>query len=327
MIKSKDISIVVQGPIYETTDETINNLREFFPDAEIIVSTWEGSDYKNDKADIITESKDPGGHPLWDEPVILNACNRQIVSTVAGLNKATRKYAMKIRSDMYFKHTNFLRHWGKYNKRCDKYKILDDRILISTSFAPNPRRGEAKPFHPSDWFFFGLTSDLIKVFDSPLCPEPETSRYFETHKRPRVRYDFWYPAYCQYSAEQYIWVAFCKRFIPDLNFEHCFDIEKGNIDKSELVFANNTVMLNSIDIGYDSYKRINHHDTCDLAFMYSHHEWLKLYQKYCDKFAFIPLVDREKIRRVMLAFKYKRQIKFNIRALFNYIPKKTVEWE
>ncbi len=316
MIKTSDISVIIQGPIYDgITDKTVANIRQKFPGAEIIVSTWAGSNYKNPDADKIVESNDPGGWPLYDDPKILNASNRQIVSTMAGLCHATRKYALKIRSDMFFHNTNFLKFWDKFPTRCDKNKILTRRILLSTSFAPNPRR-EPKPFHPSDWFFFGLTTDLVTVFDSPLCPEPETSRYFETHPRPRVKFDSWIPALTRYAAEQYIWVAFLRRFI-DLDFEHCFDIAHGNIELSEQIFANNSVLLDAVQIGYDSYKHENLLTHFDLAFMYSHYEWLKLYKRYCDKKYRLPLFDREKIRRTYWAYKRGRRRGYNIKSLFN----------
>lgn len=316
MIATKDISVIIQGPIYaDITDKTVANIRDMFPDSQIIVSTWAGSNYKNQNADIVVESDDPGGFPLYDNPKILNASNRQIVSTMAGLRQATRLYSLKIRTDMFFKNTNFLKYWDRYPVRSNEYKILKHRILLSTSFAPNPHR-EPKPFHPSDWFFFGLTEDLVTVFDSPLCPEPETARYFETHPRPIVKYDSWIPALTQYPAEQYIWVAFLRRFI-DMKFQHCFDIENGNIEKSEQIFANNTVLLDAVKIGYDSYKHKNLHTDFEIVFMYTHHEWRRMYKRYCDKSFWVFPMDIEKIRRLYHALRNKRPYKYHLMSLFN----------
>ena len=310
MINSKDISVVIQGPVYPgITSKTVANVMEKFPGAQVIVSTWAGTDVSElpNGIDVIF-NEDPGGYPLYDNPKILNASNRQIVSTMGGLKKANRKYTLKMRSDMFFEHTGFLKYWDKYQKYGKNYKFLEHRIITSTSFAPNPRR-EPKPYHPSDWFFFGLTSDLIDVFDSPLCPEPETSRYFETHKRPIVRYDSWVPALCQYSAEQYIWVAFIRRHI-DLDFNHCFDIERGNLERSEEIFANNVIMLDVREIGYGSYKHKNIKSGFDLTFMYSHYEWLKLYKQYCDKHVRLPIIDFEKVRRLIFSIKQRKHRKY-----------------
>lgn len=321
-INFKNISVVIQGPIYEgITCKTINNIKEKFPEAEIIVSTWENSNLKELDTDdiIVITNKDPGGYPIYDNPQILNASNRQIVSTLSGLKRASKKYALKIRTDMYFENTNFLEYWGKFPKRLNEYKILKERVLLSTSFAPNPRR-EPKPYHPSDWFFFGLREDLLDIFNSPLCSEPSTSRYFETHTRPIPLHDSWVPALVQYTAEQYIWIAFLKRFIS-MDFEHCFDVEKGNVEKSEQIFANNTVLIDAINIKYNSYKHALLHSEFDLAYMYTHYEWLTLYKKYCDSKYQLPVFDIEKLRRVYLAICKKRKIVDNLKSLFNITDK------
>lgn len=327
MIKSSEISVVIQGPVYPgITVKAVQNIMEKLPDAQIIVSTWNGTDVSElpDNIDLVF-NQDPGGIPFYDNPIILNASNRQIVSTVAGARKAKRKYTIKMRSDMFFENLNFLKYWDKYPERSDKYRFLEHRIITSTSFAPNPHR-EPKPYHPSDWFFFGLTNDIIDVFDSVLCPEPETSRYFESHKRPIVKYDSWIPALTQYATEQYIWVAFIRRHM-NLDFNHCFDIDRGNIERSEAIFANNVIMLDVKNIGYGSFKHKNIKNGFDLTFMYSHNEWLRLYKKYCNAKIFIPIVDLEKIRRLIFAIKNKKHIKYSIWSLFGRIFPNQLKYE
>ena len=65
MIKDREISIVLQGPIYkDITSCVCKRMRDIFPEAEIIVSTWEGSDTSGLIYDILLENKDPGGTPL-----------------------------------------------------------------------------------------------------------------------------------------------------------------------------------------------------------------------------------------------------------------------
>ena len=46
-IKSEEISVIVQGPIHKKrTKKTLQSIRTNLPNAEIILSTWEGSDVK-----------------------------------------------------------------------------------------------------------------------------------------------------------------------------------------------------------------------------------------------------------------------------------------
>ena len=188
-------------------------------------------------------------------------------------------------------------------------------IIISTSFTPNPRR-EPKPFHPSDWFYFGLREDLLRIFEVPLCPEPETSRYFETRIRPRPKMDSWVPALCRYTSEQYIWIAFLKNYI-EFNFDHCFDIGNGNIELSERLFANNVIMLEAHDIAYTSLKHKNLRQRFDLSLMYSHQEWFALYARYCEGRNLRFWFDWEKIKRLALCIYHPRMIIRNIAAILN----------
>jgi hypothetical protein len=316
MISSKEISVVIQGPLYnEITPEVIRRVRYILPEAEIIYSTWNGTNYASNLIDAYVESVDPGGMPIFDNPKILHAANRQIISTLAGLNLSTRKYALKIRSDLYLESINFLEEYSKFPLRSSKYRILSERIIVSTSFTPNPRR-EPKPFHPSDWFYFGLKDDLLRIFDIPLCVEPETSRYFESRKRPRPTLDSWVPALCRYTAEQYIWVAFLKKFI-DLKFEHCFDICDGNIELSEIIFANNVIMLEAHKIRYKSLKHKDLRKSFDLSLMYTHNEWHNLYIKHCGDKKYRRIFDAEKILRLLLCYYHPKMIYRNVVALLN----------
>ena len=314
MISTSEISVIIQGPIYEKfIDSVVADARKVFPDSEIILSTCEGFNYSSNLLDKIIESKDPGGYPIYDDPVVYNASNRQLVSTLAGLKLATRQYALKMRSDMYFENTNFLDYMYKFPKRTDDYKILKERVILSTRYAPNPK-WVPLPFHPSDWFFFGLKEDLLKIFESPLCEEPATSRYFQYHSRPNLKYDTWLPVYSQYRPEQYIWYMFIKRY-TDIVCEHSFDISHNNIEKSEQIFANNAILLDANKIRYNSYKFNNLHTDFDLTFMYTHGEWLKMYKKYCDKNYSLPIIDQEKLRRLYLAFRRNSKIINNIKRL------------
>ena len=86
MIKTEDISVVVQGAINkEETPKCLKSIRKFLPEAEIILSTWEGSDISaiDGLYDVLLLNKDPGcGYYYKNESGIKsNNLNRQLVST------------------------------------------------------------------------------------------------------------------------------------------------------------------------------------------------------------------------------------------------------
>ena len=57
----KNISVVVQGPILPfQTAICLKSIRKFLPKAEIILSTWEGSNINDLDYDVLVLNKDPG---------------------------------------------------------------------------------------------------------------------------------------------------------------------------------------------------------------------------------------------------------------------------
>ena len=57
-----DISVVVQGAIdKKLTPICLKSIRKYLPGAEIILSTWEGSDVENLDFDTIVLNHDPYG--------------------------------------------------------------------------------------------------------------------------------------------------------------------------------------------------------------------------------------------------------------------------
>ena len=56
MINSIDISVVVQGAIdKENTPKCLKSIREFLPNAKIILSTWKNSNVENLDYDMLVE--------------------------------------------------------------------------------------------------------------------------------------------------------------------------------------------------------------------------------------------------------------------------------
>ena len=92
-IQSSEISVVVQGAIDQNnTPLCITSIRKYLPKAEIILSTWEGSDTENLDYDILVLNKDPGGYRDICTKFV-NNLNRQLVSTSNGIKKASKNIA------------------------------------------------------------------------------------------------------------------------------------------------------------------------------------------------------------------------------------------
>jgi hypothetical protein len=298
MINAREITVVVQGPItgkpgeafeQRLTARCLQSVREHLPEAEIVLSTWRGSDVGDLSFDVLVESDDPGAgiYGMSDDgrPVYHNA-NRQITSTRAGLKAATRTYAMKLRSDMLLGGTGFLDYFGKYRARCDAWRVLRERVIASTVYARNPHRRCAYPFHPSDWFHFGLREDVLDIWDIPHSPEPETSRWYDTRPKPPGD-DTEYPTQtvARYFIEQWIWTSFLRKH-GELRFDHRTDRANNAVGISELTIANNLVLAEpeQLQIEFVKYSVT----ALDWATLYTHGEWLRLYKRYCDPTLICP---------------------------------------
>jgi len=157
---SKEISIVIQGPIYcyVKTQNLIDALRKNFPRSQIIISTWKtGKKLKIKGIDDYISSKMPNQILLEHSPGAQNV-QRQIVSTLKGLQKAKRTYCLKVRTDMILFRKPVL-----YIEK-NKGEQFKGKILIPTEYTRDENLVANYRFHFSDILQFGFTSDLYKIW-------------------------------------------------------------------------------------------------------------------------------------------------------------------
>jgi hypothetical protein len=295
--RPEEIAVVVQGPVaggpadaYEArhTLRALESVRRHLPGAEIILSTWAGSDVSGLPFDRLVESDDPGTFRCDSDSrpgfqAFYNA-NRQIVSSRNGLREAARPYAMKLRSDMVLSGTGFLRFFGRYPVRAAEWRVLEERVVTADWFSRSVRRRVAYPFHPSDWFHFGLRGDVLRLWDIPLADE-EMVRWYDHHPRPEGDGDWWLTH--RYTVEQHNWLAFLRGHGP-VPFAHKTDAGPEARRLSELTIANNLVVaeVEALNIEFLKYPMQLAH----WAALYTHGEWQRLYRDCCDP-AFRPAPD------------------------------------
>jgi hypothetical protein len=191
-----DFSIVVQGPILSSpeakgsrdiTIRCVASIRRFFPGAEIILSTWEGADTDGLDYDVLVKSADPGAIVFSEtmDPPVYNNMNRQIVSSRAGLEKASRPFAVKFRGDLFFVSDELLRNADGLREPLTR-GLFRSRVIISPYLTINPRQFPI-PFHFSDIVQVGRTDDLRDFWSIPPAPEPEFTRWHANRKSSLFR--------------------------------------------------------------------------------------------------------------------------------------------
>jgi hypothetical protein len=167
---NRNLSIVVQGPVQRhtascgdpSTDAVLASVRRHFPGAQIVLSTWIGSETKGLDFDDLVQSNDPGS---LNHPSALRPCNlnRMVTSTKAGLAAATRPLCIKTRTDVSFRSEALAQ---KRLQPAARFLSFDRRIWIG-SIATRDIVTFFTPYHPSDIVHFGTTADLRQLWDAP----------------------------------------------------------------------------------------------------------------------------------------------------------------
>jgi hypothetical protein len=293
MINDKYISVVVQGPVDEggLASRCLESVRKYLPNAEVILSTWEGSNLSNLEYDKLVLNCDPGAADCGNKP---NNMNRMILSTKSGFAKASRKYMLKLRSDLEIIGTGFLNEFKRASKfkRISKFKLFKKRILSYQMFSlkfQNRHEGKIhfRPFHMSDWCYFGLKDDLQKLYCAAhIVKEPQFSVYYQDvmgggDEIQKLRI----PRHWKMSPEQYVTSSCAKNFFTQIKFDNMMDTTQENIAASELFIVNNFRILDRFQFAiinnkeqfkdYDITKnRVNRNG------YYSEAMWNRDYNKY-----------------------------------------------
>lgn len=283
-IDTQDISVVVQGAIDKiNTPLCLSSIRKILPGAEIILSTWEGSDVDDLDYDIIIFNKDPGKDPGFKQRTL--NFGRQIYSTVNGIKKSSKKYVLKTRSDIVFNDNNFIKYFDKFNKYEDKYKVFKSRIIIPSYHTRSS--DSIYLFHPSDWCHFGYREDVLNLFDIDL-PNIRNNTYLKNHhpaKSKNLLVDqFSNYVYTKYYGEQYIFVSCLLKNNKSISFKDYTDITIKSKNLSDHFIINNFVVLDynkNFNITFKKYI-IKKEDITNQHKILNHYDYLLLYKKFCD---------------------------------------------
>lgn len=251
-MNGSSISVVLQGPVtpvgagnqFDTTSN-IENIRKVLPGCEIILATWENSDLRNIEVDKLIVLDDPGAVLFEVGSNKPNNINRMLISSRAGVEAATRDHILKIRTDLMPTSTEFLKVWSRLAVKPKRRGIFSRQLLAypvySLLFEGVGQRRMPKPFHVSDWAFFGLAEDVRKLFDVPTVKEPDYSDFFIGNEGeafdtiPAIKW--------QYSPEQYLFFTAWSKVYSDVPFGHKRDYNSRNIQESTIAVFQNFIFI------------------------------------------------------------------------------------
>ena len=275
-VTDDNLSVVVQGSISAFTRQTLKSVRRILPRAELILSTWEGMVTDGLDFDKLVLSRDPGSNGLIRRypHEQANNTNRIIVSSYQGVHSATRRYCLKMRSDMRLESDAFLACYNKYSKFISPQSPFARRVMVEGLSTE-----EMLVFAVSDWYFMGLTADIEKLFSVPPYEE-ETTPYFESEEH-RQEKKYLEDTVCRYIPAQYVIYQFLKKNIkPMPEWENGF---AQNPDHEELYRQFISGSLLCVDFptsGIVLPKARNRNNPSNNAFAYSLRKWLNLCERY-----------------------------------------------
>jgi hypothetical protein len=180
-----DISVVIQGPLRRElaplrgVRACVDSIRKCLPGAEIIVSTWKYEDTSDLDGCICVRLNEP---PAFKDVSGREVnTNRQIVSTMSGIEAATRPYVLKFRAD-HLLDDAIITRIENYPDDIDPHdRLFTQPITLTNLFIRNPAKIPLL-FHISDLVQFGTKIDMLDFWGQPIISRdvhflPETSRH------------------------------------------------------------------------------------------------------------------------------------------------------
>lgn len=253
-IDSKDISIIVQGQLFKSennsTLDVLQSIQKYYPNAEVILSTWVGSEISpqyQSLCDQIVLSDDPGDGTYGKPPLNIN---RQIVSSKTGIDKATRTYAIKTRTDLIFTSDSLASFMALKLKRTPEFSLGFGHICVADFSTRSHISGLKVPFWVCDFVYAGRKEDVTKIFDVNLYTKNDFE-YYLTHPKPDYMYR--QSDVFQYTPETYFAYNYLKQG-RDIPFENSYDNNSIAMKLYNNLFINNFIVLGEKQLGITSLK-------------------------------------------------------------------------
>ncbi|WP_213133148.1 WavE lipopolysaccharide synthesis family protein [Citrobacter sp. FP75] len=285
------LSIIFQGPTRESgiisadAWKCIKRTRTLFPKAELIVSTWYDSPESDRQlqehlAEIqgqLVLSDDPGPLRVQHEGYehLINV-NRLRVSASQGLAKASRPYAIKLRTDTWLYSRRLIgmlkrhvQHSDALN-RDERFTVFRSRVINANFFARDARGSLPYLFHPGDILLAGRTEDVRAYFAAP----PATEDLFSPCAIPGI-WCAW-----RFVAEQYFWVNAIIQQHGQCAFAGNTHRSAELVALSEQYYLANFLPYSFRQLGLRWPKYWQRYPLRGLFSVYTQRRWFQLYWRY-----------------------------------------------
>jgi hypothetical protein len=168
-----DTAIIMQGQVIKKDNFTLNTVliyKKRYPNALIIVSTWE----EHESKELIEFAENNDFVILFNIKPLnsgISNINLQIISTKNGIEFAKSrgvKYCVKTRTDQRIYKKDFLNFLNSTRTFFNNNKILADYGLNDRIIITSLNTYKFRLYGPSDMFMYGHIDDIFKYWDVEL---------------------------------------------------------------------------------------------------------------------------------------------------------------
>lgn len=284
-LRSEEVTVLFHGPVRSETLKAIQRCRKFLPEAEIVFSTWIGQNVASLPVDKCIFSEEPQAYIQHKSSGTLNNLNRQIRSIKKGLEHVTRKYTLRMRSDLLLDNTFFFNLWNRYPKKVADYSIFKKKLIVGTLFSRIKYKGRYTPFHISDWYCFGLTEDVKKYYSAvEEVMEPQFTQYF-LNKRKKSPFG---STTFRFAPEQYITYSAWEKYKALCTMNDASDITKDIVQCSRCFIVSNFIVCSYLESGMRLEKYQQSKDERQIG-----KEWFSLYSPYIYQYEYKNWCDSD----------------------------------
>ena len=249
-VHPRDVSVVVQGPVAPETPAVLASVRAVLPEAELVLSTWEGTTTQGLDVDVLLHNADPGSSAYWPGNDRKVNTNRMIRSTRAGVEAATRPWVLKLRQDTPVVGTAFLEWADHPAPRTDDMRVFGHRVLTTSIATRGAGRMPHFLFHPSDCVHFGRADDVRHMWAADEVDEVANATYWTkgpgaaTGHAPNPGS----PGPALWN-EQALWLSALRRAGHDVTYPYYGYTSEGLARRSDLSLVNNFLVLEPWQLG------------------------------------------------------------------------------
>jgi len=282
----ESVTFCIQGAVAfdsvgrNLTRNLIESILLHFPNSPVIFSTWESENVEFAFGVKLVTSKDPSSEIRFLGSKEKNNINRQIVSTLAGLNEVKTDLVVKLRSDLIVDNDRLGKLIQKIPKTLNHpLTIFSNYVIVLDRLTFSPAKKDNFTLHVTDMLQAGRTSDIIKIWNIQTMTLEQEVFYQSSTPEQLALVGNHLP---EFRAEQYFWNELIKKELG-FGIQSSLDRILPNNIRVEELFQFNIVPMRfptiGISIQKETYEWSKEDSWISSIYAFTFADWLRFARK------------------------------------------------